>query len=215
MDLGCGRAGPGLWLARQSVVSLVEVDFSPVGIDQAAHRRLCSGWPAGHGSLLAISPILGFRRPAPTPPCLSTHSISRPIRPQPPPRRAGFCGPAGGWFASRPGPATKSARAEGQHYPPDLLRLMPPAACWKASEAAVSAWDHGGGADRHKDSDPHAAATRAGLGLNAGDDLWVSGGQDGSYSEWWRKRITLRGFVAAWSARPASLRQSARLRWVG
>ena len=82
-------------------------------------------------------------------------------------------------FASRPGPATKSARAEGQHYPPDLLRLMPPAACWKASEAAVSAWDHGGGADRHKDSDPHAAATRAGLGLNAGMTSGFPGARTG------------------------------------
>ena len=41
------------------------------------------------------------------------------------------------------------------------------------------AGDHGGGADRHKDGDPHAAATRVGLGLNAGDDLWVSWARTG------------------------------------
>ncbi|HET6190227.1 MAG TPA: class I SAM-dependent methyltransferase [Trebonia sp.] len=37
-DLGCGRGGPGLWLARETGVSLVGVDFSPVAIDQATHR---------------------------------------------------------------------------------------------------------------------------------------------------------------------------------
>src|SRR5580693_3088245 len=31
-DLGCGRGGPGLWLAREAGVSLVGVDFSPVAI---------------------------------------------------------------------------------------------------------------------------------------------------------------------------------------
>ena len=38
VDLGCGRGGPGLWLAQQASVSLVGVDFSPVAVDQAAHR---------------------------------------------------------------------------------------------------------------------------------------------------------------------------------
>jgi SAM-dependent methyltransferase len=37
-DLGCGRGGPGLWLARQAGARLVGVDFSPVAVDQAAHR---------------------------------------------------------------------------------------------------------------------------------------------------------------------------------
>ncbi len=35
VDLGCGRGGPGLWLAREADVSLVGVDFSSVAIDQA------------------------------------------------------------------------------------------------------------------------------------------------------------------------------------
>jgi len=38
VDLGCGRCGPGLWLAQQASVSLVGVDFSPVAVDQAAQR---------------------------------------------------------------------------------------------------------------------------------------------------------------------------------
>ena len=37
-DLGCGRGGPGLWIARQARSSLVGVDFSPVAVEQAALR---------------------------------------------------------------------------------------------------------------------------------------------------------------------------------
>lgn len=43
VDLGCGRGGPGLWLARQADVSLVGVDFSPVAVDQATHRAALFG----------------------------------------------------------------------------------------------------------------------------------------------------------------------------
>lgn len=42
-----------------------------------------------------------------------------------------------------------------------------------------------------------AAASPTGLGSMRGDDLWVFVGQDRSYSEWWRTRITLRGFLAS------------------
>ena len=42
-DLGCGRGGPGLWLAREAGVSLVGVDFSPVAIDQATRRATLFG----------------------------------------------------------------------------------------------------------------------------------------------------------------------------
>ena len=43
VDLGCGRGGPGLWLAREAGLSLVGVDFSAVGVDQAAHRAALFG----------------------------------------------------------------------------------------------------------------------------------------------------------------------------
>ena len=43
VDLGCGHGGPGLWLAREADVSLVGVDFSAVGVDQAAHRAALFG----------------------------------------------------------------------------------------------------------------------------------------------------------------------------
>ena len=43
VDLGCGRGGPGLWLAREADVSLVGVDFSPVAINQATHRAALFG----------------------------------------------------------------------------------------------------------------------------------------------------------------------------
>ncbi len=42
-DLGCGRGGPGLWLAQQAEALLVGVDFSPVAVDQAAHRAALFG----------------------------------------------------------------------------------------------------------------------------------------------------------------------------
>ncbi len=43
VDLGCGRGGPGLWLAREADVSLVGVDFSPVAAGQATHRASLFG----------------------------------------------------------------------------------------------------------------------------------------------------------------------------
>lgn len=38
VDLGCGRGGPGLWLARQTGARLVGVDFSTVAVAQAGQR---------------------------------------------------------------------------------------------------------------------------------------------------------------------------------
>ncbi|WP_181384288.1 class I SAM-dependent methyltransferase [Streptomyces sp. NWU49] len=37
-DLGCGRGGPGLWLADNAHAALIGIDFSPVAIAQARHR---------------------------------------------------------------------------------------------------------------------------------------------------------------------------------
>jgi SAM-dependent methyltransferase len=42
-DLGCGRGGPGLWLAREADVSLVGVDFSSVAVGHAVRRASLSG----------------------------------------------------------------------------------------------------------------------------------------------------------------------------
>jgi ubiquinone/menaquinone biosynthesis C-methylase UbiE len=38
VDLGCGRGGPGLWLARSQGALLIGVDFSVVAVQQAADR---------------------------------------------------------------------------------------------------------------------------------------------------------------------------------
>ena len=43
VDLGCGRGGPGLWLAREAGAWLTGVDFSPVAVSQAAHRAALFG----------------------------------------------------------------------------------------------------------------------------------------------------------------------------
>jgi SAM-dependent methyltransferase len=36
VDLGCGRGGPGLWLARETGADLIGIDLSPDGIQQAS-----------------------------------------------------------------------------------------------------------------------------------------------------------------------------------
>jgi ubiquinone/menaquinone biosynthesis C-methylase UbiE len=38
VDLGCGRGGPGLWLARALSARLIGIDFSPVAVELAAQR---------------------------------------------------------------------------------------------------------------------------------------------------------------------------------
>lgn len=38
IDLGCGRGGPGLWVARETSASLVGIDLSSVAIEQASRR---------------------------------------------------------------------------------------------------------------------------------------------------------------------------------
>jgi len=40
LDLACGRGGPGLWVARETGASLVGVDFSAVGVEQARLRAV-------------------------------------------------------------------------------------------------------------------------------------------------------------------------------
>ncbi len=42
-DLGCGRGGPGLWLARAARTGLIGVDFSPVAVAQAQQRATAFG----------------------------------------------------------------------------------------------------------------------------------------------------------------------------
>jgi ubiquinone/menaquinone biosynthesis C-methylase UbiE len=37
-DLACGRGGPGLWIARQTGASVIGIDFSEQGVQQAALR---------------------------------------------------------------------------------------------------------------------------------------------------------------------------------
>jgi len=39
VDLGCGRGGPGLWIARETGATLAGIDISPVAVE-AARRRI-------------------------------------------------------------------------------------------------------------------------------------------------------------------------------
>jgi ubiquinone/menaquinone biosynthesis C-methylase UbiE len=43
VDLGCGRGGPGLWLARSLGAVLIGVDFSAVAVEQATERAALFG----------------------------------------------------------------------------------------------------------------------------------------------------------------------------
>jgi SAM-dependent methyltransferase len=43
VDLGCGRGGPGLWLAKSQGVALIGVDFSAVAVQQASDRAALFG----------------------------------------------------------------------------------------------------------------------------------------------------------------------------
>jgi ubiquinone/menaquinone biosynthesis C-methylase UbiE len=43
VDLGCGRGGPGLWLAQSQGASLIGVDFSAVAVQQANERAALVG----------------------------------------------------------------------------------------------------------------------------------------------------------------------------
>jgi ubiquinone/menaquinone biosynthesis C-methylase UbiE len=43
VDLGCGRGGPGLWLAKSQGASLIGVDFSPVAAQHAGDRAALFG----------------------------------------------------------------------------------------------------------------------------------------------------------------------------
>jgi ubiquinone/menaquinone biosynthesis C-methylase UbiE len=43
VDMGCGRGGPGLWLAKSRGASLIGVDFSPIAVQHAGDRAVLSG----------------------------------------------------------------------------------------------------------------------------------------------------------------------------
>jgi methylase of polypeptide subunit release factors len=43
VDLGCGRGGPALWLARSHGAVLVGMDFSAVAVQQATERTALFG----------------------------------------------------------------------------------------------------------------------------------------------------------------------------
>ena len=47
VDLGCGRGGPGLWVARETGADLIGIDYSPQGVEWA-RRRACDFGREGH-----------------------------------------------------------------------------------------------------------------------------------------------------------------------
>jgi SAM-dependent methyltransferase len=45
LDVGCGRGGPGLWLARELRVPLVGLDIVPEAVAAARRHAVAFGWP--------------------------------------------------------------------------------------------------------------------------------------------------------------------------
>jgi len=60
VDLGCGMAGPALWVARETGAKLIGVDFSPVAVALASERanRLGLSPRRGSGSARLRTPAL-------------------------------------------------------------------------------------------------------------------------------------------------------------
>ncbi|MFE2669232.1 class I SAM-dependent methyltransferase [Streptomyces mirabilis] len=59
-DLGCGRGGPGLWLASRAHAALIGIDFSQVAIVQGRHRAAPHGVDAAFAVAdLARLPLTG------------------------------------------------------------------------------------------------------------------------------------------------------------
>ena len=96
VDLGCGRGGPGLWLAREADVSLVGVDLA-CAVDQATHRAALFGLADRTRLVVGDPPAPGFPTQALMPPCPSTPSSSLPTQLRLPPKHAGSSGQPGGW----------------------------------------------------------------------------------------------------------------------
>jgi SAM-dependent methyltransferase len=62
VDLGCGRGGPGLWLAAQSGARLIGVDSSAVAIADARQRRTL--FPGASGAAFHVGDAIATALPA-------------------------------------------------------------------------------------------------------------------------------------------------------
>lgn len=60
LDVGCGRGGTGLWLARRLDARLVGADFSTVAVRQAADRRALFGLAGSARFVVADQAALGL-----------------------------------------------------------------------------------------------------------------------------------------------------------
>jgi hypothetical protein len=97
VDLGCGRGGPGLWLAQARGARLIGVDFSAVAVQQATDRAVLFGLASGPGSSSATWPLPAWPMARPTPWSPLTRCIL-PLTPRRrPERHGGCCGRVVGW----------------------------------------------------------------------------------------------------------------------
>lgn len=89
VDLGCGRGGPGMWLAQHSGANLVGVDASVVAIGDALQRR--PAFPRLASAYFQAANVMatGLVDDPPTRSCRSMSSNSSTIRPPCSARRPG------------------------------------------------------------------------------------------------------------------------------
>src|SRR5882672_496364 len=60
-DLGCGRGGPGQWIASATGAALVGIDFSAVALEQARARACRLGIAAGTKARVSTRPASTLR----------------------------------------------------------------------------------------------------------------------------------------------------------
>ncbi|TVZ90517.1 class I SAM-dependent methyltransferase [Streptomyces sp. BK340] len=111
-DLGCGRGGPGLWLASHTHAALIGIDFSPVAIAQARRRAT----PLPVDAAFAVADLAGLP--------LADQCVDRavsldalqyaPDRSPPPARPCASSSPAAAW-CSPAGARTLPATSAFQH----------------------------------------------------------------------------------------------------
>jgi SAM-dependent methyltransferase len=97
VDLGCGRGGPGLWLAQSQGASLIGVDFSAVAVQQANERAALFGLADTARFVMGDLAATGLPMPSPTPLSPSTPCILPPTWRRRPAKSPVSCGLPTAW----------------------------------------------------------------------------------------------------------------------
>jgi SAM-dependent methyltransferase len=97
VDLGCGRGGPGLWLARSRGARLIGVDFSAVAVRQATDRAALFGLAERARFVVGDLAATGLADGA-ADAVVAIDALHLPLTPRRrPARHGGCCGRVVGW----------------------------------------------------------------------------------------------------------------------